>query len=82
MIVAQEARLAVARQPQLTAVLSWNAMAHKVYSVQATTNCNLPNWQTVMYYTNSASTNGPITVQIPVPPGCLQQFCRVGTTAN
>ena len=76
-------KLALTRQPQLTAVLSWNAMTNKVYQVQATTNCNSPSsWQTIMYYTNSASTNGPITVQIPVPLGCLQQFYRVGTTAN
>ena len=76
------ARLAVAKQPSLTAVLSWNAIAHKVYSVQATTNFLSPNWQTVLYYTNSASANGTVTVQIPVPPGSLRQFYRVGTTAN
>ena len=76
------AKLGLARQPQLTAVLSWNAVAHKVYSVQATTNFISPHWQTVMYYTNSASTNGTVTVQIPLPPGSLRQFYRVGTTAN
>jgi len=76
------AKLAMASQPQLTAVLSWNAIAHKVYQVQATTNCNSLSWQTVMYYTNSASTNGTVTIQVPVPPGCLRQFYRVGTTAN
>ena len=75
------AKLSVA-QPPLTAVLSWNAIAHKVYSVQATTNLIPQNWQTLMYYTNSASTNAPVTVQIPVPPGSLRQFYRVRTTAD
>ncbi len=74
------ARLAVA-QPPPTAVLSWNAIAHKVYWVQASSNSFSPNWQTVMYYTNNASTNGPVTVHIPLPPGSLRQFYRVGTTA-
>jgi hypothetical protein len=76
------AKLGLARQPALTAVLSWNGIAHKVYSIQATTNPISQNWQTVMYYTNSASVNGTVTVQIPVPPGSLRQFYRVGTTAN
>jgi len=69
------------QQPPLTAVLSWNGIAHKVYSVQAATNLLSPNWQTVMYYTNSASTNGTVTVQFPLPAGSARQFYRVGTTA-
>ena len=73
------AKLAVT-QPPLTAVVSWNAIAHKVYWVQATTNTSSPNWQTVKYYTNNASTNGTVTVQIPVSPGSPRQFYRVGTT--
>ncbi len=75
------AKLALVKPP-LTAVLSWNAIAHKVYSVQATTNLIPQNWQTLMYYTNSASTNAPVTVQIPVPPGSPRQFYRVGITAD
>ena len=62
------AKLAVAKPP-MTAKLSWNAAAHKVYSIQAATNSVSPNWQTIMYYTNNASTNGTVTVQIPPPPG-------------
>jgi hypothetical protein len=73
------AKLAVA-QPPPTAHLSWNAIAHKVYWVQAATNTISPNWQTIMYYTNNASTNGPVTVQFPLPPGSLRQYYRVGTT--
>jgi len=76
------AKLALAKQPPLTAVLSWNAIAQKVYSVQVTTNFISPNWQTILYYTNSAAVNGTVTVQIPVPPGSLRQFYRVGTTTN
>ncbi len=75
------AQLAVTKQPALTAAVSWNAVAQKVYSVQAATNFISPNWQTVLSYTNTATTNGTVTVQIPVPPGSLRQFYRVGTTS-
>jgi hypothetical protein len=74
------AKLAVAQQPLTTALVSWNAVAHKPYWVQAATNSSAPSWQTVLYFTNNASTNGTITVQVPVPPGSVRQFYRVGTT--
>jgi hypothetical protein len=73
------AKLAVVKPP-MTAVLSWNAQAHKVYSIEAATNSISPSWQRVMSYTNSAATNGTVTVQIPVPAGSPRQFYRVGTT--
>jgi len=72
------AKLAVVKPP-MTAVLSWNAQAHKIYSIEAATNFLSPNWQRVMYYTNSANTNGTVKVQIPVAPGSSRQFYRVGT---
>ncbi|MBI3850122.1 MAG: hypothetical protein HY298_07515 [Verrucomicrobia bacterium] len=75
------ARLAVTNQPAMTAVLSWNATAQTVYQVQSADNFISPNWQTVLYYTNSATTDGVVTIQIPVPPGSLRQFYRVGTSA-
>jgi hypothetical protein len=74
------ARLAVAAQLPLSTALSWNATAQKIYSVQATTNFISPNWETVLYYTNTATTNGNVTIEIPVPPGALRRFYRVGTT--
>jgi len=74
------AKLAVP-QPSLTAALSWNAIAHKVYSVEATTNVLSANWQTVMFYTNSADANGTVTVQIPLSPGSVRQFYRIRTSA-
>lgn len=72
------AQLGMVNQPALTAVLSWNAAVQKVYQVQAATNYAAPTWQTVTYYTNTAPTNGTVTIQIPVPAGTLQQFYRVG----
>jgi hypothetical protein len=73
------AKLAVVAPP-MTAKLSWNAQAHKVYSVEAATNSISPNWTRLLYYTNNASTNGPVTVQIPIPAGTPRQFYRVGTS--
>jgi len=73
------AKLALAKPP-MTAVLSWNAKPNKIYSVEATTNNVSPTWTRVMYFTNSASTNGTVTVQIPVAPGAPRQFYRVGTS--
>jgi hypothetical protein len=72
------AKLALAKPP-MTAVLSWNGKANKVYSVEAASNNVSPVWTRVMYYTNSAS-NGTVTVQIPVPAGSPRQFYRVGTS--
>lgn len=72
------AQLGMVNQPPLTAVLSWNAQAQSIYQVQATTNYVAPNWQTVRYYTNTATTNGNVNVQITVPAGSVQQFYRVG----
>ncbi len=72
------AKLAVVKPP-MTAVLSWNGQAHKIYSVESATNFISPNWQRILYYTNSANTNGTITIQIPVATGSPRQFYRVGT---
>jgi len=72
------ASLGITNQPALTAVLSWNAAAGKVYQIQSATNYASLNWQTVTYYTNNAAVNGPTSVKIPVPAGSLQQFYRVG----
>ncbi len=72
------AQLGMVNQPPLTAVLSWNAEALAVYQVQATTEYAAPNWQTVRYYTNTATTNGKVNVQITVPAGSVHQFYRVG----
>lgn len=75
------ASLGVTSQPSLTAVLSWNGTAQTVYEVQSAASQVSPNWQTVRYYTNTATTNGKVTVQIPVPPGSSQQFYRVGVVS-
>jgi hypothetical protein len=74
------ASLKVASPPPSTASLSWNAIAGKVYRVEATTNVFSANWQTVLYYTNSAATNGIVTAKFPVSPGVSRQYYRVGTT--
>lgn len=77
------AKLAVnAPHPPTTATVSWNGMAHKVYTVQAASSPNSTTWQTLLVFTNNASTNGPISVQVAVPNGSPRQFYRVGTLAQ
>ena len=72
------ARLAVPNTPPPAVSLSWNGVSHKVYQIQTTTNFLSASWQTLFYYTNSAATNGTVSVNIPVSPGATRQFYRVG----
>ncbi len=47
--------------------ISWGAASQTVYTVQYTTTLTPPTWQFLLTYTNSAATNGIISVQDPTP---------------
>jgi hypothetical protein len=61
--------------------ISWTATPNTVYSVEYTTNAPLPNanWQVLTTYTNSSTTNRPVTIwDTNVSSGNIPRFYRVG----
>jgi len=58
-------------------LLSWMAAAQTVYRVDYTTNLTAINWQFLLNYTNSATTNRMVTVKDGVSSGTTKRFYRV-----
>ena len=67
----------ITNQPSNTILLSWMAAAQTVYKVDYTTNLNAINWQFLLNYTNSATTNKIATIKDVVSTGTTKRFYRV-----
>lgn len=67
----------ITNQPSKTVLLSWKAAAQTVYRVDYTTNLTAINWQFLLNYTNSATTNRMVTVKDGVSSGTTKRFYRV-----
>jgi hypothetical protein len=64
-------------QPTKNISISWMAAAQTVYKVEYLTNVTAVNWQFLLNYTNSTTTNRMVTVKDAVPSGVAKRFYRV-----
>jgi hypothetical protein len=71
--------IALTNQPPPRSVLvTWEAAAGTTYRVDYATNLIAPSWQFLLNYTNTSSTNGPVTITDQgVPSEQLQRYYRV-----
>ena len=80
--VALTASLLKGNTPAISAmVVSWTAKAKAVYQVEYSSNPALNNWQPLVRYTNSATTNRVVSVtDTNAASGAVRRFYRVGFT--
>jgi len=57
--------------------ITWKAAPRQVYQVEYSPSLVSPGWQLLRTYTNTAPTNGPVTVEEPLVPGAPQLYYRV-----